>query len=415
MRRRLEKGKYSGEIWFENQNNKKCFCILELKEDQIYLTTNLIGKRNIYREDIIYGIFNGLGYLTFIDCQIESQGTGMIEERTYIPKYTFSSYEKFISPKQLMISEIRIENKSILNWLNFKVHYDSTKSQVKSQKKLDFAVPISETVELKLSSEMMFSRRNNEVNIKGKARVIFNFKQSSNIIDCLEFYKSFQKFLLFIYGSSQQFNSFYLKLKNEDTVNFYYKDSLIKKTNRFLVLQFDEFKEVELKDLIYRWFSDERIQYCTDILIENNLSVKTSHYRRFVNSYSAFEAYNYKFKIGGDTVKKQFDFQKDLIQKITGKNIDEVNTLIKDLVRSRVFLTHRNQEANNIHSEMELLYLSYLIDYIVSISILKKLEVDSEIIEKIIKKAKSNYRVNQSVHRILNKDLLKKYNSAEDK
>ena len=138
------------------------------------------------------------------------------------------------------------------------------------------------------------------------------------------------------------------------------------------------------------------------------LSVKTSHSRRFTNSYSAFEAYSFKFgkTHKNPTVEKYLLEHKELIHRITSIPESEIKGYVSKIVRHRDYLTHRNKTKNNIFSQFELLYISFLLDYIVGIGLMKKMEASEEVIEKIMLRAKSTYQDMQSVNRLLNKDIL---------
>ena len=163
-----------------------------------------------------------------------------------------------------------------------------------------------------------------------------------------------------------------------------------------------------MSDIIKHWYNNEGIGYCADIIIENLLSVKTSHSRRFTNSYTAFEAYSLKFgnKIKNSSFAKDLLEQKQLLVDITNIPEDDIKTYVSKIVRHRDYLIHRTKTKNNIFSQFELLYISFLLDYLVGLGLVKQMEVSDKIIEKIIERAKSTYQDMQSVNRLLNKDLL---------
>ena len=81
--------KYYGDIWFVGKKEQKQFCVLFFKDDDIFLETNLYSEKRVYKELQIIGTFTGVGYVTFIDCRIQSSTSGISELRIYRPKYTF--------------------------------------------------------------------------------------------------------------------------------------------------------------------------------------------------------------------------------------------------------------------------------------------------------------------------------------
>ena len=405
----FKENKYFGEVWFKESQDVKCFCVLELKDNKIFITTNLNKKYAAYQIEVIYGMFTGLGYVTFVNCNIQNSSTGIIETKVYRPKYTFVCTHHLIEPVNLKVSEFQIDNAAIVKWVRKMNWYNSFEDKVEKQEDIKHQTVISQDLTLTITKSTSYTSNHDFLRMDNIGYVDFKSTKNLSILESIELYNSFQKIFHFIYGKSVQFKSFNFKcLSCGEWASLYYKDDFNKENiSGFITLDYDTINE-DLSKLIKHWFTNPDITYCADIIIENLLSVKTSHSRRFTNSYSAFEAYSFKFgkTHKNPTVEKYLLEHKELIHRITSIPESEIKGYVSKIVRHRDYLTHRNKTKNNIFSQFELLYISFLLDYIVGIGLMKKMEASEEVIEKIMLRAKSTYQDMQSVNRLLNKDIL---------
>ncbi|WP_417238093.1 hypothetical protein [Bizionia sp.] len=405
----FKENKYFGEVWFKDSKDIKCFCVLELIGDKIFITTNLTEKYTAYQIDVIYGMFTGLGYVTFVNCNIQHSSTGIVETKVYRPKYTFVCAYHLIDPINLKINEFQIDNAAIVKWVRKMNWYNSIEDKVEKQEDIKHQTVISEDLTLTITKSTSYTSNHDFLRMDNVGYVDFKSGKNLSILESIELYNSFQKLFHFIYGKSVQFKSFNFKcLSCGKWASLYYKDDFNKENiSGFITLDYDIINE-DLSKLIKYWFTNPDITYCADIIIENLLSVKTSHSRRFTNSYSAFEAYSFKFgKIQKNpTVEKYLLEHKKLIHSITSIPENEIKGYVSKIVRHRDYLTHRNKIKNNIFSQFELLYISFLLDYIVGIELMGKMDASDKVIEKIMLRAKSTYQDMQSVNKLLNKDVL---------
>ncbi|WP_281847054.1 hypothetical protein [Olleya namhaensis] len=405
----FKENKYFGEVWFRDSDNVKCFCVLEIKDGNTHIITNLSAKDTIYQIDIIYGMFNGLGYVTFVNCNIQNNSVGIVETKIYTPKYTFVCAYHFIDPRNLRVNEFNIDNAAIVKWGRRMNWYNSIEDKVVKQEDIKHQTVISENLTLTLAISTLYTSNHDFLRVDSVGSIEFKSQKNLNILESIELYNSFQKLFHFIYGKSVQFRAFNFKCINTGKwASLYYKDDFNKENiSSFITLNYDRINE-DLSKLIKHWFTNPDITYCADIIIENLLSVKTSHSRRFTNSYSAFEAYSFKFgkTFKNSTVEKYLLEHKELIHTITSIPENEIKAYVSNIIRHRDFLTHRNRINNNIFSQFELLYISFLLDYIVSLGLMKHMETSDKVLQKIILRAKSTYRDVQSVNKLLNQDIL---------
>lgn len=402
--------KYYGEIWLKSNENVKSFCVLEVCDNQIQLETNLIDKFKVYHLDIIYGSFIGLGHLTFVNCSIKYTSSGITEARIYNPMYTFVSAFHQIDPLKLKISEFQVDNSAIVTWVRKMHWYDSIENKLEIEGEIKNCIEIPKK-ELNLTIVKSTSQTTNHKYFKLENIGFVNFtsKKQLTIIECIEVYNKFQKLLHFIYGKSIQFKYFSFKcLDCSNWSSLYYQDNLSKNNiSNFITLDYDSIKD-ELPKIVTHWFSNEDISFCADIIIENLLAVKTSHSRRFTNSYSAFEAFSLKFgkTVKNSTVEKSLLEHQEIIQQITNIPYEKLKGYIKKIIRTRKFLVHRTNANDKCFTEFELLYISFLLDFVVGIGLLSQMEVSHKVINKVIGRAKSTFTDMQAVNRLLNKNIL---------
>lgn len=409
----FKENKYFGEVWFKESKDAKCFCVLELIDDEVYITTNLIERNNPYRIDVIYGTFTGLGYLTFVNCNIQHSSNGITETKIYQPKYTFTCSHHLIEPHNLQVNHFQIDNSAIVRWVGKMHWYNSIENKLEKQEDVVHQTDISEKLSLTITKSTSCTSNHDFFRMDNIGYVDFKSKENLSILKSIDLYNSFQKLFHFIYGKSVQFKSFNFKcISCGEWASLYYKNDYNKENiSGFITLDYDAIKD-DLSKIIKHWYTNENINYCADIIIENLLSVKTSHSRRFTNSYSAFEAYSFRFgkEYKNPSVDKYLFEHKELLHEITAIPETEIKKYISKIVRHRDYLTHRNKQKNKIFSQFELLYISLLLDYVVGICLMRQMDAADKIIEKIKGRAQSTYQDMQHLNNVLNKNILEPKN-----
>lgn len=405
----FKENKYYGEVWLQTDEKNKCFCLLELIDDEVCITTNLTIKNAVFLIPIIYGEFTSLGHLTFVNCIIKNSSMGMIETLTYQPKYTFVSGHHPINPIGLTVKYFQIDNSAIIKWIRGMHLYNSIEQKLKKEADVNHSTNINKNLNIIVIKSTTHTSNQEFFRMDNVGSVTFKSTTEVSILEAIELYNTFQKLFHFIYGKSAQFKSFNFQcLGCGYWASLYYKNDYTKNNiSSYINLDYSKIKD-EFSNIIKHWFTNTDIAYCSDIIIENLLSVKTSHSRRYTNSYAAFEAFSSIFgnKHKNPSTEKYLLEHKDLLIEITNFPEKDIRGYIKKMVRNRDYLVHRNNKKNNIFSQFELLYISFLLDYIVGIGLMKQMEVSNKIIELIVSKAKSTFQDMQGVNKILNQDLL---------
>ncbi|MGX1025149.1 ApeA N-terminal domain 1-containing protein [Psychroflexus sp. MBR-150] len=109
----LKKKIYNGEIWLED--GSKHFSVLEkLDNGKLKLKTNLgVPEYDQQTVDIIYGVFIGLGHLTFIGNYLTQHSSGLSNYYEYLVKYCFISTDYYVNIKDLEIKSASFYNDTI--------------------------------------------------------------------------------------------------------------------------------------------------------------------------------------------------------------------------------------------------------------------------------------------------------------
>jgi len=406
----FKQDKYYGEVWLETDTSKKCFATIEVNNGEVKLVTNLHDKLKVYQVEVIYGVFNGLGFVTFVNNKIMQGSSGITEARIYLPKYIFSSSHHNISPKDLKIKEFNIDNKAIVKWAGKMHYYDTIREELIIEPDIKIEVPIlHESIRLSFIRSIAHSTNQEFVKVENIGYVKFHSEKEVAFLEAIELYNVFQKLLLIFHGTSIQFNTFNFKCLgcNEWASAYFESDFNKEKYSSFVNIQYD-FINDEFEKILREWYDNDDIQFCANIIVENLMS-KVSHSRRFTNSIAAFEAFYKRFGKGKHKkLNKRCDEYRSIISEITSIEGEDFDSFIAKIIRSRDFYVHGNQGQKDIFTQFELLYISLMFDYVVIHGLLVFIKMSDVILDRIIAKAKSAYKDMQWVNRALGKDMFKK-------
>ena len=382
------KDKYYGEVWSPEKPECKSFCVLEILNNEIYLHTNLISENSNYNIEIIYGVFNELGSLTFVNCIVHSIQTGIIEYKKYNPLYVFSSIYETINPVGLRLKKIEVDNDTIsdlirtlhiVNPLNNIVEIESIKTH---------EIVVNNNLVISIHKNYGISSSKLGINIFNKGIINFEFTKEKTVLESIEIYKKFQKFCIIYFSGIKRFNSFKsYSLNCNKSYNIIFDDILETKHHQGL------FNEELLKDnyifekVIRNWYNNENISYCFDIIIENYLSKKVSNARRLTNSISSFEAF---YKLFSKNKNKDLDkriIEYENIFNRIDQNVDDIASYAKKIVRIRDYYVHGNRKQDVEHDDFDLLYFSLLLDFVVIRELSKELGYNDKYLEIIERKS----------------------------
>lgn len=400
--------KYSGEVWFEEKEDEKQFAIISFKDDDLLIETNLHGSRSAHKQLKIIGIFPGveIGYMTFIDCMIIYSSSGLTETRIYRPKYSFISGNHFIDAINTKFNEFVIVNDTIVKWVNNVTWYDREKEKLLSNQFKDNYNISESNFSVTINHYLSFASKRTELNIKNRGSVLFKTEKSVGILEAIDIYNQFQKMLQLLVGGSSKFERFSYKcLSCGEWQKIYYNDKkLTKSTDSFVHTQYDQVK-VDLVKVLNAVYSNDKFQFCLDKLMENFIDKQVSHNKRFTTSIATFEAFG-KLYSGhkSNNLSKFIKHYKDIFVLIGQFKEEDWKRFPNKVVRSRDYHIHSNIENKNVYSEYELLYISFLFDFVVGYLLIKSLNVSEELLNKFVMHGNNVFVNMQFTNRVLGDD-----------
>jgi len=405
--------KYYGEVWFAGEESNKQFAVLFYKDEDLMLETNLCAPRTVYKQPQILGVFTGLGYVTFIDCHIQQSSSGMVETRIYRPKYSFVSADHFVDALNTKVSEFSVINDAIVKWVNHYTWYDHLDEKL-LYKKFDDLYTIDEIgLEITISHYLNFQSERTELHIKNRGSILFKKDEPVDILESIRIYVQFQKMLQLLFGRSAKFERFSFKcLSCGEWQQVYYNDKkLTKSTHTYVHTDYEKVK-VDLNKVLNAVYTDNSFQFCLDKLMENFIATHTSHNKRFTNSIASFEAFG-KLYSGhkSNNLSKFIKHYKTAFVLIGKFTDDEWKSFPSKVVRSRDYHVHSNIANKNVYSEYELLYISFLFDFVIAYLLLETLEVSEDLLKNFIMHGNSVFIDMKRTNEILSANPLLKSQS----
>ncbi|RXR24678.1 ApeA N-terminal domain 1-containing protein [Flavobacterium stagni] len=404
----FKKDKYYGEIWLPNKEGQKQFCTIEVVENDFFLNTILLTDLLQIKLDIIYGVFNDLGCLTFVNCNIIRSETGVVKYKKICPDYVFACANHFIEPKGIRLKSIEIENNTINDFISNFHTMNPLKDKVEVQNVQINKININEDLTLSLFKNYGIETNRFGTNILNHGILKFEFNYEKSLLQSIEIYRHFQKFCIMFFFGIEKFNYFKSNCLNcgeeyyivfNDDLAFTHNQGIF---HKFSFKNFDSFPSV-----ISNWYNNEDLKYCFDIIIENYLSKKVSRARRFTNSISSFEAFYKLFSVESKHKKlnKRIFEYKDIFC-LMDPNIVEIEEFSRKMIRIRDFYVHGNRDQKTEHSSFELLYYSLLLDFVVIRELSTVLGFADNDIKKIENAGISVFKNQLPLNRLINENLI---------
>lgn len=301
----FNKAKYQGELWFPECPEEKRYCILTIVNNNVELETNLVpsdpySQKNVH--PLIFGAFNGLGYITFVDCKLGLDSTGIIRSAVYIPKYSFTHPDHFINPKNLQINKFRVAGIGLEKWTNFRFEFDNNLLSTKSQQNHSFDIK-QLGLEIKLNFWISSSVSIEQINLKKCGNIEFLFNSPINMREVLDYYIKAKKLIQFLNGKTDRFSFFNFQCPEYETWGAMYFKDLLFKDSKFEYFSIDFNKILDYLPLLFtKMFTDEKFYFCVNRLLDNQVEGQLTHSKKFTNSISTFEGYC-KLNIGAKNLK----------------------------------------------------------------------------------------------------------------
>lgn len=385
--------KYYGEVWFPDEETR-CFCVLSVTDNDILLETNLLTNKPVHKEPRINGIFTGLGHLTFVDCKIRKSESGIAQMKIYAPRYSFISAHHPVNALDLKFQEFNITNDAIVSWVNHGTWYDATDEKLIKKDDISQEIRIEEIgLTITINHSLNIHSKRTELLIQNMGWVKFKLDNPVDTLEAIDIYNKFQKVLQLVSSKTGQFSQFSFKcLKCGEWADIFYNDyKYVRSNSSFIHVKYDYIR-ADLPSIFKAAYANDSFLFCLDKLMENLLHEHSSHNKRFTNSISTFEAFGKLYS--GLTTKKlkvhlnHFSHYFINLGKLKEENF---NDFAAKIVRSRDYHIHSNLRNKDVYTEFELLYISFLIDFVVGYGLLESIGVSEDVMEKIKMKCQMVY------------------------
>lgn len=385
--------KYYGEVWFPKEETR-CFCVLLINDNDILLETNLLTTKPVHKEPLINGIFTGLGHFTFVDCKIRKSESGIPQMKIYAPKYSFISAHHPINALNLKFQEFNVTNDAIVSWVNHGTWYNSTDQKLIKEDDISQEIRIDDVgLTVTINHSLNINSKRTELLIQNFGYVKFKLDNPVDTLEAIDIYNKFQKLLQLISSKSMQFSRFSFKcLRCGEWSDIFYNDyKFIKSNSSFINVKYDDIS-ADLPSVFNAVYTNGNFLFCLDKLMENLLHKHSSHNKRFTNSISTFEAFGKLYSRLKTkkliTYLRYYSHYLIPLGKLDENNFDDFTSKI---VRSRDYHIHSNLKNENVFTEFELLYISFLIDFVVGYGLLESIGISKEVMEKIKMRCQSVY------------------------
>lgn len=355
--------------------------------DNLLLETNLHSSKIVFKEPQILGVFTGLGCVTFVDCRIKYSESGITETRIYNPKYSFFSGEHFLDPINLKFREFLVVNDAIVKWINHATWYSTKEHELIKKEIIDNYEVKGGELKIKIEHYLRYSSQNRtDLIISNQGLIKFESSELITVLKAIELYDKFQKILQLVFGQSSKFKSFKFMCEEcNDWKLLYYNDKKLSKSGTTFVNTEYENIKTSLPKIINAVYSDINFQFCLDKLMENFINKQTSHNKRFTNSIASFEAFCKLFSQNlKNNLKKQIIGHEAIFRKIGKLDDEEWGNFPSKVVRSRDYHVHSNTGNRDVFSELDLLYISFLFDFVIAYLLLSEIKVDSNLLDKYV-------------------------------
>lgn len=397
---------------------------LEYSEDSSDLNDfNKIG--------VILGVFNGIGEVTFLDCNVSGNAFG---SGANVKKYSVDLMLQGVHIsdwQKLKFSKCVVNIPSLYDWVGI----SAIKNKLWTEKKLYSEIP----EEIKLATfekfQLLFSFgyqskiAKNEIYLRQYTNLkIVALGDDIHISELIDIIAHFKKFLLLIAKKppiSESITLFNNKYKYDNNHGLIPMDLVINSKNQNNIqLSISatriEFKELQdnFEEIIKTWYENTDLYSSIDLIIEKLLNPKLSRENDFLNTCFAIETFHRRFRKIEVFKKAEFkrirksiidkienvEFKKFFNEKLSYANEPSFRARLFDLkphfeailpsdldiddyiiriVKTRNFLVHRGQNKNTF-DDFDMFYAARYIESIVRICILIELKVPEHVILKSV-------------------------------
>ena len=433
-------------IFPENQQDIVYSVRLEISDNLILI--EIPDKEMLDKYDILLGVFNGIGNVTFVDCNSHGFSSGGGAKLIKLSAKYLLKGAHLSSIEELSFKRCIVNFPSLIKWLGISL----IDSQFKDNREI-ITIDQHKDIDLGLIDGFYFSfgfgyssqTKRRWINIKEDFFLKINSEDGNiSIFQFLYKISIFKKFLIFVANLSAETES--IVFYRDDLVYNPSIPQLNKPISIELLFGFSETKhdetwyspsikynqiEMTLPKIYREWSTNKDLAISIDLLLEKSFNPRLSRENYFLNSCFSIETLLRRYR--KLSVIKDNEFQK-LILRIKSEYNDPVmiefieeklvysneptfrdrllniepdfikllpthfnaKEYIKKVVKTRNFLVHRSNEKG-IFKGLELFYSAKYIETIVKINVFRLIGISDDLINHELTHSK-NYIHNMFLH-----------------
>lgn len=259
------------------------------------------SERDYRNVKVIVGVFNGLGKVTLVNCQIIAMSSGAgAEIKKYRAEYLFVG--EFINdPESLYFDKVSIEMTGLLDWTKMSAINNNLITDkiltVGDPDKIEIYNSDYFSVEVFSSYNINLKRENKQVTIKENVGLtIKSINGNISIWEYLHLIRELKKFFFILSnGNTQIDNTKFYKGKGMPVTLYWNGNaSLGSPSPTNLRIKFDDIK-LDLSEIIHKWLEKKDLQTCIELILEKSINNNLSRENYFLNNCFAIETFHRRF------------------------------------------------------------------------------------------------------------------------
>lgn len=390
--------------------------------------------------NILSGVFNKLGNVSFINARITNSTEGAGSEVTKIkPDYLISNYHAN-SSEELYFNEITMVTQNLLDWMKVS-SFEISRVGTNKSYKIKEIEPITHQISQELSLSINFISRTkftaNPSEIKLSTSASFSITTLNHALSLGELITHANDFRRLISILTLRFLSIdKVSLVNDSTIQemdngkfvndpaSLFSNKLIKGQSLSFLCYSLKFNEIEsqLQHLVQNWYSNSQLRRISELILEKVFYPALNRENQFLNSCFAIETFHREFHNHTIFGKSEFaELKKAILESIEHKKIQdwfssknshtnepnfrerlyhfmkdlekvipddlEVEIFIRNVVKTRNGLVHKSEHKHQIKG-IDLYYYAMYLDVVTRANIFRQLKLTEELIDIFLTKSK---------------------------
>jgi len=392
---------YYGYITYDNNKIESVEFITNKSFNSIKFTVINDFKTEIKIQKI-YGYFNSLGYVTFLNCHYEKNEKGCaVNYYEYSIEFVLVGgwIENIASP---IFSKIILAIPKLCNWTRLS-SVEESRDNINFLEYEEVLIHKSDKMTVNLIPACNINRNyvNNTTLISEFINVKINFSTPKTYTELVANIKEIKKLFLFLANIDTNSSTKLFTKESNEAYDFFWDGNKSIGHNDFEILD-PSFEEVSpsLDKVIHQWFTQDKIKASIDLILEKLVNNSLSVENHFLKTCFSIEILHRK--LGGVKRRNFKDRLRDLkeyFEKILSDSCD-TEKYIQKIVDTRNYLVHMDSDTRVEFNEKEIPFAALYIESIIRIKVLELLGLNDAVLNRLFPKVKD------TIGRFYERDIL---------